>query len=76
MTNTRTLFEETQALAEKRRQEILHTPDKLSISGTTYYGSSTGSDSSDGLSPATAWQTLQQVTPTGAHRYGILLHSL
>ncbi len=45
------------AEAEALRQQILHTEDKLVITGTKYYVSPNGADTNDGTSPATAWQT-------------------
>ncbi len=56
---------EIDALTEKRVDEIRNS-ESIDISnrtGKTYYVSnSTGNDANDGLSPATAWQTLTKVT--------------
>lgn len=46
----------------KRRQEILTSQDKLEIKGNTYYVSNDGDDGNDGLSPETAWKTLEKVS--------------
>ena len=46
------------ALAEKRRQEILGRPDTINVEGTKYYVSADGNDSNDGLTEATAWKTI------------------
>jgi len=50
------------ALADKRRSEILNSPDNVSISGTKYYVSENGDNSNDGLTPETAWRTLDKVS--------------
>ncbi len=50
------------ALAEKRRQEILNAKDEVVIKGTTYYVSNAGDDANDGLTPETAWKTLAKVS--------------
>ncbi len=58
--------------AEQRRAEILNAPTSIvkaavtvpgeTYSGTAYYvSSSTGNDGNDGLTPETAWQTVQHV---------------
>ena len=49
------------AIADKRKTEIRNSPDSLSISGNTYYVSNNGDDAADGLSPASAWKTLERV---------------
>ena len=59
---TKEFIGEIDALAEKRRQEILNTPDKVEIKGTKYYVSNAGDDSNDGLTPETAWKTLEKVS--------------
>lgn len=47
---------------EAKIEEIKNSPTELEITGTTYYvSSSTGNDSNDGLTPATAWKTLEKV---------------
>ncbi len=48
--------------AEKRRQEIRETPTSVKVSGTSYYVSNDGNDSNDGLTPETAWKTLNKVS--------------
>ncbi len=48
---------------EKRIEEIRNNNSTVTATGITYYVSnSTGDDSNDGLSPETAWKTLQKVT--------------
>lgn len=49
-------------LAEKRKKEILYSPDKLDIKGNAYYVSNGGNDGNDGLSPEKAWATLDKVS--------------
>ena len=58
---TKEILEWLDALAEKRKQEILHTKDALRINGTTYYVSNAGDDENDGTSPEAAWKTLKKV---------------
>lgn len=55
-------------LAERRREEILHTPDELTIAKTVYYVANAGCDSNDGLTPETAWQSLQRVSEADLQR--------
>ncbi len=50
------------SLAEKRREEIRRSEDKLIIKKNTYYVSNDGSDENDGLSPERAWATLSKVS--------------
>lgn len=58
---TKEILEWLDALAEKRKQEILHTKDALRIDGSTYYVSNAGDDENDGKSPEAAWKTLKKV---------------
>ena len=57
-----TTKEELLALFDMRREEILHTEDTLTVSGTAYYVSLDGDDANDGKTEKTAWRTLQRVT--------------
>jgi len=57
-----TYIEEIDRLAGRRREEILMSEDALSVSGTTYYVKNGGSDDSDGLTPETAWESLEKVS--------------
>ena len=45
-----------------RCEQIRNRPDGLTIKGTTYYVSAAGDDTSDGLTPATAWKSLARVS--------------
>lgn len=53
---------EIEALAAKRKEEIRNTADNVEIKGTTYYVSNVGNDENDGLTPQTAWKTLQKIS--------------
>lgn len=55
-------MQEMEALALRRRQEILESADELTIEGSIYYVSSEGDDASDGLSPDRPWRSLQRVS--------------
>lgn len=50
------------ALCEKRIKEIITASDDLEIMGTAYYVSNDGDDNRDGLTPDTAWRTLDKVS--------------
>ena len=61
---TRKITEEDEAIlaeAELTKQAILMNADELICEGTAYYVSNDGSDANNGLSPQTAWATLQKV---------------
>lgn len=47
--------------AEQKKQEIINSVSEIAVSGTLYYVSNEGNDDNDGLSPATAWKTLEKV---------------
>lgn len=53
-----------------RKQEILGAPDLLVGSGKRYYVSETGNDTNDGLSPESAWATLEHVNRANHLRTG------
>lgn len=50
------------AEADALREDILNNKSIPEIIGTTYYVSNHGSDSNDGLTPETAWETITRVT--------------
>ena len=54
-------IEELDALSAARREEILHSPTTLTVSGTSYYISADGDDAADGLTPETAWKTTEKL---------------
>ena len=65
---TREPNEEDEALleaAEARKQAILSHADEPACEGTAYYVSGNGSDENDGLTPETAWATLDKVNTAG-----------
>jgi hypothetical protein len=62
ITATKDFLSELDAIAEKRKSEISNTLDELEIKGTTYYVSASGDDENNGLSPETAWKTLERVS--------------
>lgn len=47
--------------AESMKQTIIDNTDELTCDGTAYYVSNNGSDENDGLTPETAWATLEKV---------------
>lgn len=49
-------------LSEDRKQKIKNAPDSAVIVGNVYYVSADGNDENDGLSPQTAWKTLDRVS--------------
>ena len=49
-------------LSEKRKGDILNSPDTVKINGTTYYVSTDGCDENDGKTPETSWKTLAKVS--------------
>lgn len=59
---------EMEQLADRRRTEILNTPDALEITGTIYYVSNDGCDENDGLTKETPWKTLQKVSEADLQR--------
>lgn len=70
-TKMREPTEEDEALlaaADAVKQAILANTDELTCEGTAYYVSNNGSDDSDGLSPETAWATLNKVNTANLSR--------
>ena len=59
---TQEFLRELDTLAAARRAEIRATKDEVTFSGTAYYVAADGCDEADGLSPATAWQSLTRVS--------------
>lgn len=49
------------ALVSKKREQIRNSKSDYTASGKIYYVSNSGNDSNDGLTPETAWQTLDKV---------------
>jgi len=56
--------------AEERKQSILSNNESLSCTGTAYYVSNNGNDSNDGLSPETAWATVDRLNEQGGFAAG------
>ncbi|MBO5224156.1 MAG: hypothetical protein J6C23_06575 [Clostridia bacterium] len=56
------IIEKFELLSEIRKREILESKDNLHIIGNTYYVSCDGNDNNDGLTPHTAWATLDKVS--------------
>ena len=53
---------EIEELSNKRRREILNSPDGISPCGKVYYVSADGKDENDGKAPERAWKTLERVS--------------
>lgn len=51
-------------LSNARRETILNNNTKITVTGTSYYVSNNGNDLQDGLTPATAWATLNKINTT------------
>lgn len=65
-------LKELETLADRRREEILNTPNmELPCGSTVYYLSPNGDDANNGLSPSTAWKTIdklkEQPLPHGSY---------
>lgn len=62
--------EEEQLLADAQamKESILNNQEQLSCQGTAYYVSNAGDDGNDGLSPETAWATLDKVNGAALQR--------
>lgn len=48
--------------ADALRQSILNSPTEITVTGTSYYVSNSGNDANDGLTPETAWATVEKVS--------------
>lgn len=48
--------------ADALRQSILNSPTEITVTGTSYYVSNNGDDANDGLTPETAWATVEKVS--------------
>lgn len=67
------LEEEILLNAEKRKKDILNSKTEVVIKGNTYYVSNDGDDTKDGLTPATAWKSLDKVNQVKlSHGDGVL----
>jgi len=51
-----------EALADRRKEEILFARNDYEIKGATYFVSNSGNDQNDGLSPESSWATLRKVS--------------
>ena len=51
-------FYDIEMKSRELREKIRNAKPVLDIKGTTYYVSADGDDNNDGLSPETAWKTL------------------
>ncbi len=49
---------------EVRKDSILSNSEEIIVTGTSYYVSNTGNDNNDGLSPETAWATINKINNT------------
>ena len=56
------------AAADAMKQDILTNTDELTCEGIAYYVSNNGNDDSDGLTPETAWATLNKVNAANLSR--------
>ena len=59
---TKDIINEFNLSFEKRKKQILESADHVKIDGTTYYVSNGGNDQNDGLTPKSAWKTLEKVS--------------
>jgi hypothetical protein len=59
---TNDILNEFDIVFEKRKNDILHSKDRLNIKGVIYYVSESGDDKNDGLSPKTPWKSLNKVS--------------
>jgi hypothetical protein len=55
------------------RKKVLESKDSISVSGTTYYVSPTGSDTNDGMSPKTPFETINVAFATAKEGDAVLL---
>lgn len=56
--------------AENLKNEILNSTTNITYTGTAYYVSNNGNDNNDGLTPETAWATLDRVTNAEELKHG------
>lgn len=59
---TERILNDLDLAAASRRNAIRNAPDRISVSGKSYYVSEEGCDDNDGLSPESAWKTLARVS--------------
>lgn len=59
---TEAFLKQLDELSEKRKNEIRSTKDEIQVTGRRFYVSNGGDDQKDGLTPETAWRTLEKVT--------------
>lgn len=57
----RAYVEELDRKTDKRIEEIINSPTEVEVTGTKYYVAANGCDADDGLTPDTAWQTINKV---------------
>ena len=62
MNKTRDILQAANELAEKMKSRIINSPDRIRVSGRSYYVSNDGSDENDGLTKDTPWKTLARVS--------------
>ncbi len=58
------IINEYNDIFEKRINEIRTTKTEVTVKGSKYYVSNSGDDNNDGITPETAWKTLDKVTNT------------
>lgn len=61
---------EIDAKAESLKKEILNAETDITYNGTAYYVSNSGNDENDGLTPETAWATIDRVSNAGELKKG------
>ena len=54
-------LEGVELVGSAMRQDVIDAPDTITVTGKTYYFSNNGSDDNDGLSPQTAWATMDKL---------------
>ncbi len=59
---TTAITDAIEVLTQKRIEEIRNTATTVEVTGKKYYVSAEGNDSNDGLSPNTAWKTIDKVS--------------
>ena len=57
----RTLIDKYIAETEALIEEIENSPTNVEVLGTKYYVAADGNDENDGLTPETAWKTIEKV---------------